>query len=253
MELENGKIAVLIDAENTQPKKLAAVLQELSMYGRIITKRAYSNWKKSSSDWEDVIRDNAITPIQQFANTKGKNSSDITLVIDAMDLLYSKKYDTFVIVYSDSDFTKLVTRIHDDEINVIGVGEMKTPQSSIKACDDFIFLENLDKEDEETSDKSSDNKEALSDKKMLASDKVKLLKQLRVIVENDKYSDDEGWVNIGTAGNLIKRTDPSFDSRTFGFPTLLKLLKSLDKSVEVRQRNNANGRAVINEFRLKNK
>ena len=88
---------------------------------------------------------------------------------------------------------------------------------------------------------------------MLASDRVKLLKQLRVIVENDKYSDDEGWVNIGTAGNLIKRTDPSFDSRTFGFPTLLKLLKSLDKSVEVRQRNNANGRAVINEFRLKNK
>lgn len=87
MELENGKIAVLIDAENTQPKKLAAVLQELSMYGHIITKRAYSNWKKSSSDWEDVIRDNAITPIQQFANTKGKNSSDITLVIDAMDLL----------------------------------------------------------------------------------------------------------------------------------------------------------------------
>lgn len=253
MELENGKIAVLIDAENTQPKKMAAVLQELSMYGHIITKRAYSNWKKSSSDWEDVIRDNAITPIQQFANTKGKNSSDITLVIDAMDLLYSKKYDTFVIVSSDSDFTKLVTRIHDDEIKVIGVGEMKTPQSLIKACDDFIFLENLDKEDEETSDKSSDNKEALSDKKMLASDKVKLLKQLRVIVENDKYSDDEGWVNIGTAGNLIKRTDPSFDSRTFGFPTLLKLLKSLDKSVEVRQRNNANGRAVINEFRLKNK
>lgn len=166
---------------------------------------------------------------------------------------YSKKYDTFVIVSSDSDFTKLVTRIHDDEIKVIGVGEMKTPQSLIKACDDFIFLENLDKEDEETSDKSSDNKEALSDKKMLASDKVKLLKQLRVIVENDKYSDDEGWVNIGTAGNLIKRTDPSFDSRTFGFPTLLKLLKSLDKSVEVRQRNNANGRAVINEFRIKNK
>jgi len=249
MELENGKIAVLIDAENTQPRKLSAVLQEISLYGHIITKRAYSDWKKSSKDWEDVIKDNAITPIQQFSNTKGKNSSDITLVIDAMDLLYSRKYDTFVIVSSDSDFTKLVTRIHDDEIKVIGVGEQKTPQSLIKACDTFIFLENLDKEDEE--EKSQDSKENTSNPKMLASDKVSILKQLRKIVDNDKYSDEEGWVNIGTAGNLIKRNDPSFDSRTYGFPTLLKLLKSLDKSVEVRQRNNANGRAVINEFRLK--
>lgn len=251
MELENGKIAVLIDAENTQPKKLAAVLQEISLYGHIITKRAYSDWKNSSKDWENVIRNNAITPIQQFSNTRGKNSSDITLVIDAMDLLYSKKYDTFVIVSSDSDFTKLVTRIHDDEINVIGVGEQKTPQSLIKACDNFIFLENLDKDDDESDEKSVDNKKLLVEQKFSGSDKINILKQLRKIVDNDRYSDEEGWVNIGTAGSLIKRNDPSFDSRTFGFPTLLKLLKSLDKAVEVRQRNNANGRAVINEFRLK--
>ncbi|MCR5187934.1 MAG: NYN domain-containing protein [Treponema sp.] len=251
MDLENGKIAVLIDAENTQAKKISSVLQEISLYGHIITKRAYSDWTKSSKDWENVIKDNAITPIQQFSNTKGKNSSDITLVIDAMDLLYSRKYDTFVIVSSDSDFTKLVTRIHDDEIKVIGVGEQKTPQSLIKACDTFIFIENLDKEDDALEEKNQDIKEFSSGQKMLSSDKVNILKQLRKIADNDKYSDEEGWVNIGTAGNLIKRNDPSFDSRTFGFPSLLKLLKSSDKSVEVRQRNNANGRAVINEFRLK--
>ncbi len=258
MELENGKIAVLIDAENTQPKKLSSILQEISLYGHIITKRAYSNWKKSSKDWENVIRDNAITPIQQFANTKGKNSSDITLVIDAMDLLYTRKYDIFVIISSDSDFTKLVTRIHDDEIKVIGVGEKKTPASLIKACDEFIFLENLDSEEEPIEEK---NEETITSEKnntlivntMSTNDKTKLLRKLRKIADNDKYSDDEGWVNIGAAGSIIKRNDPSFDSRNYGFPTLLKLLESLDKSVELRKRKNATGQAVINEFRLRNK
>ena len=256
MDIENSKIAVLIDAENTKVEKISEVLQEISLYGHIITKRAYSNWKKSAKEWEEVIKNNAITPIQQFSNAKGKNSSDIALVIDAMDLLYSKKYDIFVIVSSDSDFTKLVTRIHDDEIKVIGVGEQKTPQSLIKACDNFIFIENLDKEEDDNNvvdEKANDKKDESLNKKLLSSDKVKILKQLRKISDNDKYSDDEGWVNIGAAGSILKRNDPSFDSRNYGYSTLLKLLESLDKSVELRKRNNANGRPVINEFRLKNR
>ena len=256
MELENGKIAVLIDAQNTQPKKIAEVFQEISLYGHIVTKRAYSDWKNTSKEWEDVIKNNAITPIQQFSNAKKKNSSDIALVIDAMDLLYSRKYDTFVIVSSDSDFTKLVTRIHDDEIKVIGVGEKKTPQSLVKACDNFIYLENLDSEEEQ--EKEQETKTVKSDdtqneESSVVLNKNNIIKQLKIISNKDKYSDDEGWINIGTAGSILKRNDPGFDCRNYGYSTLLKLLKTFDDVIELRQRKNANGRPVINEFRIKDK
>ncbi len=256
---EQGKIAVLIDAENTNYKKISDIIQEVSFYGHIITKRAYGNWKNCAEGWVRAIKNNAITPIQQFENSKGKNSSDITLVIDAMDLLYSKKYDTFVIVSSDSDFTKLVTRIHDDEIFVIGVGEQKTPESLIKACDEFIYIENIETEQTDTepartgASKEQPAKESVGDAKLSAGDKKKLVQKLRKIAETDKYADEEGWVNIGSAGSILKRQDPGFDTRTYGFSSLVKLIESLDQNFELQRRNNASGRPVIIEYRNKPK
>ncbi len=247
---ENGKIAILIDAENTNYKKISDIIQEVSLYGHIITKRAYGNWKNCAEGWVRAIKNNAITPIQQFENSKGKNSSDITLVIDAMDLLYSKKYDTFVIVSSDSDFTKLVTRIHDDEIFVIGVGEKKTPEALIKACDEFIYIENL-----ETAEQASGAaipaaaKDGAATSKFTAVDKEILSMKLRKITET-KYADEEGWVNIGSAGSLLRRQDPGFDTRTYGFSSLVKLIEYLGSSFELRRGNNGTGTI---EYRAKTK
>lgn len=244
---ENAKIAVLIDAENTNYKKIGDIMQEVSLYGHIITKRAYGNWKNCAEGWVRAIKNNAITPIQQFENSKGKNSSDITLVIDAMDLLYSKKYDTFVIVSSDSDFTKLVTRIHDDEIFVIGVGEKKTPESLIKACDEFIYIENIetDEQGDEVSVKTTQTKEAPS--KFTAVDKKILTMKLEKITET-KYADEEGWVNIGSAGSVLKRQDPGFDTRTYGFSSLVKMIEYLSSAFELRRGNNSGGTI---EYRVK--
>lgn len=257
---EQGKIAVLIDAENTNYKKISAIIEEVSMYGHIITKRAYGNWKNCAEGWVRAIKDNAITPIQQFENSKGKNSSDITLVIDAMDLLYSKKYDTFVIVSSDSDFTKLVTRIHDDEIFVIGVGEKKTPGSLINACDQFIYIENIEVETEQIEQDgarqmagAAAKDTAQKDAKLSTADKRDLVQRLRKISESEKYADEEGWVNIGSAGSLLKRQNPGFDTRSYGFPSLVKLIESLGQYFELQRRNNASGRPVIVEYRSKPK
>ncbi len=239
---ENAKIAVLIDAENTNYKKISDIMQEVSLYGHVITKRAYGNWKNCAEGWVRAIKNNAITPIQQFENSKGKNSSDITLVIDAMDLLYSKKYDTFVIVSSDSDFTKLVTRIHDDEIFVIGVGEKKTPESLIKACDEFIYIENIETEEQEpfaeVVQKPVQTKEPPS--KFTPIDKKILTMKLEKITET-KYADEEGWVNIGSAGSVLKRQDPGFDTRTYGFSSLVKLIEFLGNRFELRRGNNGTG------------
>ena len=249
---ENGKIAILIDAENTNYKKISDIIQEVSLYGHIITKRAYGNWKNCAEGWVRAIKNNAITPIQQFENSKGKNSSDITLVIDAMDLLYSKKYDTFVIVSSDSDFTKLVTRIHDDEIFVIGVGEKKTPESLIKACDEFIYIENIETADSgemENTKTSEKTPAAPLSPKFTVEDKKMLAQRLRKIAET-KYADEEGWVNIGSAGSLLRRQDPGFDTRTYGFSSLVKLIEYLGSSFELRRGNNGTGTI---EYRAKTK
>ena len=242
---ENAKIAVLIDAENTNYKKVNDIMQEVSLYGHVVTKRAYGNWKNCAEGWVRAIKNNAITPIQQFENSKGKNSSDITLVIDAMDLLYSKKYDTFVIVSSDSDFTKLVTRIHDDEIFVIGVGEKKTPESLIKACDEFIYIENIETSEEQNSfdsvqPKSVITKENSAPSKFTAIDRQILSMKLEKITET-KYADEEGWVNIGSAGSVLKRQDPGFDTRTYGFSSLVKLIEFLGNRFELRRGVNGGG------------
>ena len=270
---EQGKIAVLIDAENTNYKKISDIIQEVSFYGHIITKRAYGNWKNCAEGWVRAIKNNAITPIQQFENSKGKNSSDITLVIDAMDLLYSKKYDTFVIVSSDSDFTKLATRLRESQLYVFGVGQKKTPQSFISACDDFIYIENLVDETEESSaeedaafaeQKRKSHKAADKPKKKLLGllrknkdgDVAMSDRQFRKIFKllntaYDKYADDTGWADVSAAGSFFKRQDPGFDTVDYGFRKLTDLIEYFDDDFEMKRETAVSHRHVTFYYRPK--
>ena len=143
------KIAMLIDADNTQLSKLEAVIQEISTYGRIVVKRAYGNWRKDSlKNWENELKRLAIKAQQQFDYVSGKNTTDMALVIDTLDLLHSDIYDAFVIVASDSDYTPLAIKLHESGVYVMGVGEKKTPEAFRNACDEFVYLENLNKDTE---------------------------------------------------------------------------------------------------------
>ncbi len=259
------RIALLIDAENTQYDKLEAVLQEISAYGYIITKRAYGDWTANAlKHWPEVLNRNAIQPIQQFSYTKGKNSSDSALIIDAMDLLYTKRFDTFVVVSSDSDFTRLVTRLREDEIFVIGVGKLTTPESFVKACNDFLYLENLDEGDDDSVDgqavadgqshaQNTNGKEKNRNEKAerFNSEKSKIINKLKKAAE--KYGDDEGWTEVSKAGSLIKRQVSSFDTRNYGFSTLVKLIEALNKTFEVSRTPTGNGKSLMVEYRVMQK
>jgi len=222
------KIAVLIDAENAQYSILEAVLSELKKHGHIIVKKAYGDWSSNHlRNWKQPLNELAINPVQQFSYTQGKNSSDAAMIIDAMDLLYSKKFDAFALVSSDSDFTKLASRLKESQIYVFGVGENKTPISFRNACDDFIFtevLKNLEvDEDTDDADKTAESGDQKKSRQELCGDS-RLIKIIRsAIIE---YADEDGWASLGPCGSLIKRQHPDFDPRTYGYPTLSKLIEA---------------------------
>lgn len=226
------KIAVLIDAENAQYSVLAAVLSELAKHGHIIVKKAYGDWSSAHlKNWKDTLNELAINPVQQFSYTQGKNSSDAAMIIDAMDLLYSNKFDAFALVSSDSDFTKLASRLKESQIYVFGVGENKTPLAFRNACDDFIHTEVLrapevDEVIETVSTKqqlkSDDSKKSKRD---LCCD-TRLINILRNSVRDN--ADADGWAQVGGCGSLIKRQYPDFDARTYGYPTFTKLYEATE-------------------------
>ncbi|WP_136810856.1 NYN domain-containing protein [Desulfosediminicola flagellatus] len=227
------KIAVLIDAENAQYAVLGAVLSELSKHGHIIVKKAYGDWSSNHlKNWKLPLNELAINPVQQFSYTQGKNSSDAAMIIDAMDLLYSKRFDAFALISSDSDFTKLASRLKESQIYVFGVGEKKTPLAFRNACDDFIFTEVL-KDIEEDDENIEENEEVTSIRKDTSKRKesrqqlcgnTKLIKLLRNAIQ--EYADDDGWAALGSCGELIKRQHPDFDSRTYGYRTLTSLIEA---------------------------
>lgn len=224
------KIAVLVDAENAQHSVLGAVLAELSKHGHIIVKKAYGDWSSNHlRNWRRPLNELAINPVQQFSYTQGKNSSDAAMIIDAMDLLYSNKFDAFALISSDSDFTKLASRLKESQIYVFGVGEQKTPIAFRNACDDFISTEvlrdiNTDQEPELTAPKTDKQKAATSESQKLRGD-TRLLNILRNSI--NEYADDDGWTPLGSCGDLIKRQFPDFDSRTYGHRTLTKLIEAI--------------------------
>ncbi len=241
------KIAVLIDAENASHKVLSAVLTELSKHGHIVVKKAYGDWSsKHLINWKQPLNDLAINPVQQFSYTQGKNSSDAALIIDAMDLLYASQCDAFALVTSDSDFTKLASRLKESQIYVFGVGEKKTPQAFRSACDDFILTELLDVPEEETPHKTA---KKTSKKAPTAKNSAQNLKQDTKLVNTlrdavAETADDDGWARASTCGSLIKRQYSDFDPRNYGFKSFPLLFEGIGL-FDIDRRKSGNGNALF--------
>lgn len=228
------KLAVLIDGDNIPSRYIKEMMEEITKYGTPTIKRIYGDWTKPHLiKWKNVLLENAINPIQQYSYTVGKNATDSAMIIDAMDILYSKNVDGFCLVSSDSDFTKLATRLREAGMKVYGIGEKKTPDPFIVACDKFIYLEIL-----ETYNEKQDGKSELQKKSL---DKIthKTIRLLRQSVAD--AADEDGWAFLGDVGSLILKKQPNFDSRNFGFDKLTQLFRSLDQ-FEIEQRDQTNKR-----------
>ncbi|SKC01924.1 OST-HTH/LOTUS domain-containing protein [Sphingobacterium nematocida] len=230
--MQDHKLAVLIDADNVPYANVKEMLEEISKSGTPTVKRIYGDWTKPHlSGWKNVLLDNAIIPIQQYSYTTGKNSSDSALIIDAMDILYSEKVDGFCIVSSDSDFTRLATRLREAGMLVIGLGERKTPKPFIAACNKFIYIEILkpvEKEEDVPAPVKSISKET-SKPTQKAIDKVD--KKIVTLIVNsvDDLADETGWTFLGSLGSFISKKKPDFDPRNYGFNKLYDLIKYINR------------------------
>jgi uncharacterized LabA/DUF88 family protein len=221
------KLAVLIDADNAQPSIVEQLLAEIAKYGTANVKRIYGDWTGFRlKGWKEVLLLHSIQPIQQFSYTTGKNATDSAMIIDAMDLLYTNKFDGFCIVSSDSDFTKLASRIRESGLVVYGFGEKKTPEAFVSACDKFIYTEVLmPKEDDSQSIKPKSTNELKQD--------TKLVSLLRNAVEAS--SDDSGWAHLAPVGSNIAKQAPDFDPRNYGYKKLRELVAAT-KLFEIEER-----------------
>ena len=232
----NSNLAVLIDGDNIPSANVKEMMEEVAKYGNPTIKRIYGDWTSPHlSKWKNLLLENAITPIQQYAYTSGKNATDSAMIIDAMDILYSEKVNGFCLVSSDSDFTKLATRLREAGMQVIGIGEKKTPNPFIVACDKFIYIEILRKETEkkETVNQKDKVKESI--------DKI-TPKVIRLIASTiSDLSDEEGWAFLGDVGSLLQKKQPNFDSRNYGFEKLTPLINSIGQ-FEVEQLENQKSR-----------
>jgi uncharacterized LabA/DUF88 family protein len=228
------KLAVLIDADNVPYHNVKGMMEEIAKYGTPTTKRIYGDWTKApDKGWKNVLLEHAITPIQQYGYTTGKNATDSAMIIDAMDILYSNKVDGFCIVSSDSDFTRLATRLRESGMKVIGIGEKKTPNPFIVACDRFIFIEVIEGAKKKATPKTNVDKKI--DEKNLIPKIDKLT--LDIILDSiDDMGEDDGWAFLGDVGNLIVKKKPEFDPRNYGFNKLTPLMKSLQGVIEIHER-----------------
>lgn len=247
--MKEAKLAVLIDADNVPYSGIKELIEEVSKNGTPTIKRIYADWTKPSvSGWKNVLLENAITPIQQYSYTSGKNSSDSALIIDAMDILYSGKVNGFCIVSSDSDFTRLVTRLREAGMLVIGFGEKKTPRPFITACDKFIYIEILKNKITENPDTSKDMPKAKRKEKKARSVDPETTK---LIIESvNDLADESGWTFLGSLGDFIRKKKPDFDPRNYGFAKFLTLIKDMDRfEVDERESGSQNTRHIY--LRLK--
>lgn len=211
-----ARLAVLIDADNSQPAIIAGLLDEIAAYGIASVKRIYGDWTDVQlKSWKNVLLEHGLHPVQQFAYTTGKNATDSAMIIDAMDLLYTKNFDGFCIVSSDSDFTRLASRIRESGVKVYGFGEQKTPKSFIGACDKFIYTENLRRN--QTSAVPA------------AKSKSKPDEQLSALVRNavEDTTNEAGWSYLGAIGQNLLNKSPEFDPRNYGYKKLGDLIEGL--------------------------
>ncbi len=240
-ELNEQRIAILIDSDNVSHKNIGGILSEIAKYGTPTIKRIYGDWTtQQASGWKSVLLEHALTPIQQYAYTTGKNSTDSAMIIDAMDLLYGGNVERFCIVSSDSDFTRLVIRLREAGRYVIGIGERKTPNAFIVACDKFIYMDIIDL----VETKGIDPKHGVDHKAQ-----NKLVQLIRNAI-ND-LADDNGYVYMGDLGNHLMKKQPDFDPRSYGYYQLTPLLKALNK-FDIDERKTPNSNAKLVYIRNKN-
>ncbi|MCL2762311.1 MAG: NYN domain-containing protein [Treponema sp.] len=244
-QIRQAKLAVLIDADNTQPAIIEGLLDEVAKYGIASVKRIYGDWTSTSlRSWKDRLLEYAIQPIQQFSYTSGKNATDSAMIIDAMDLLYTEKLDGFCIVSSDSDFTRLAARLRESGRIVYGFGEKKTPRAFVSVCDKFIYTEILRDNQEET-----DDAPAAKPKKDLKLDR-KLLKLLRETV--DDIAEESGWAYLGSVGQKINNRMADFDPRNYGYKKLGDMFRALPQfETEERPQAGGTGRQVYIRWKRK--
>lgn len=261
MDTKECKIAVLIDSDNVPYANIKGMLDEIAKYGTITIKRIYGDWTKpTASGWKSVLLDNALTPIQQYSYTTGKNATDSAMIIDAMDILHSNKVEGFCIVSSDSDFTRLAVRLRESGRLVIGMGEKKTPNPFIVSCDKFIYIEILNQPTQSTSSivavpkinsKEKDvPKSTISTSSSNASSVPFEIIEL-IIQSIGDLSDESGWAFLADIGNLIIKKQPDFDSRNYGFQKLTQLLESCKNKFEIQKRDTSNPH--IKHIYVKNK
>jgi len=220
------KLAVLIDADNTQAKIIEGLLAEVAKYGVASVKRIYGDWTNTNlRSWKDKLLEFAIQPVQQFSYTSGKNSTDSAMIIDAMDLLYTESLDGFCVVSSDSDFTRLAARLREDGKLVLGFGQRKTPKPFVAACDKFIYTEILREDEDEKEKESKTEKEAPS---RSTQNDLRTDRRMRALLESavEDAADEFGWAYLGAVGTYIANRQPEFDPRNYGFRKLGDLIKS---------------------------
>ena len=223
------KLVVLIDADNASPSIIYGLMAEIAKYGTAHVKRIYGDWTSPNlKGWKEILLEHALQPIQQFGYTKGKNSTDSAMIIDAMDLLYSGRFDGFCIVSSDSDFTRLASRIREGGLNVYGFGEEKTQKSFISVCDKFIYTEILQNIDENDSE-NNDIKEKKPQVKQKSTNELKMDTRLVNLLRSAVIAsmDEEGWAFLGEVGQHITKQSPEFDARNYGYAKLKDLVKAI--------------------------
>lgn len=238
-------LAVLIDGDNIPAKYVKEMLEEIAKYGNPTIKRIYGDWTQTNSNkWKKILLENAITPIQQYAYTTGKNATDSSMIIDAMDILYSGRVNGFCLISSDSDFTRLAVRLREAGMIVYGIGEKKTPNPFIVACDKFIYLEILEKELE------NEGKEELQPKNKIDKITTSVIHLIASTISD--LEDEEGWAFLGEVGALLQKKQPNFDPRNYGFQKLTPMINSIFE-FEIESRKNSRNNQKLIYVRVINK
>lgn len=233
----NRKLALLIDGDNAQASLLPEMLAEVSKYGTMIIRRVYGDWSdQNMNGWRQVLHIYALHPEQQFAYTKGKNATDIALVIDAMDFLHTAGIDGVCIVSSDSDYTRLATRIREKNLFVMGIGRQQTPRAFVNACTIFVYTENL-KQENETIISDVILPETVSEEASInADDPIQLERLFTTAFESAVQ--DNGWASLAVMGGVLRQLDPAFDSRTYGYKQLSQLVQAYSDFIEMNKGDN---------------
>jgi len=258
---KNLRLAVLIDADNAPRDCLQGIMEEVAIYGTPNIKHAYGDWSsRNLAGWKQTLLDNSVTAVQQFAYTKGKNSTDSAMIIDAMDILYAGRTDGFVLVSSDSDFTGLARRLREAGLFVIGIGEKKTPSPLIAACNKFIYIENIrermQKAEQKLSQPQQKKKKAEPAKKTepepakAPAAEEKRIPESVVWLIADSILDladtgDNDYVSLGAVGQLIQKKRPDFDTRTYGYSKLSTMVKAIDRFEVVEREDKSDPRSKI--------